>query len=168
MNKNSAPRSSGFTLIELVMVIILIGVLSALGVGLFAGRSAFSPLLATQQLSSATLLAQQAALAGNDSNSITITLLDDGDLKFSGGGSEFLIGSYGASIGYRSPSPTATFKTITSAEAYSISFDKMGYVAASSDLQTTEFEISGDSGDIQVFLCVNSLGAVYRGRCDGS
>ena len=64
--------SSGFTLVELVMVIILIGVLSALGVGLFASRSAFSPLLATQQLASATLLAQQAALAGNSSNSLTI------------------------------------------------------------------------------------------------
>ncbi len=30
MRKNNAPRSSGFTLVELVMVIILIGVLSAL------------------------------------------------------------------------------------------------------------------------------------------
>ena len=72
MRKRIAPMSSGFTLVELVMVIILIGVLSALGVGLFASRSAFSPLLATQQLASATLLAQQAALAGNPSNSLSI------------------------------------------------------------------------------------------------
>ena len=59
-----APMSSGFTLVELVMVIILIGVLSVLGIGLFTRSSAFSPLLATQQLQSAALLAQQAALAG--------------------------------------------------------------------------------------------------------
>ena len=65
MRRKSAPNESGFTLVELVTVLILIGVLSALGVGLFASRSAFSPLLATQQLASATLLAQQAALAGN-------------------------------------------------------------------------------------------------------
>ena len=67
-----APRESGFTLVELVMVIILIGVLSALGVGLFARSSAFSPLLAAQQLESATLLAQQAALAGNTTTTNTI------------------------------------------------------------------------------------------------
>ena len=60
-NQELVRGSRGFTLVELITVIALIGVLSALGIGLFARSSAFSPLLATQQLASATLLAQQAA-----------------------------------------------------------------------------------------------------------
>ena len=68
MEMRNVPNSLGFTLVEMVMVIILIGVISAIGIGLFARSSTFSPLLATQQLASATLLAQQAALAGNSVN----------------------------------------------------------------------------------------------------
>ena len=71
-NKVLVRGSQGFTLVELITVIVLIGVLSALGIGLFARSSAFSPLLATQQLASATLLAQQAALAGQPNASVRI------------------------------------------------------------------------------------------------
>ena len=163
MRTKIAPRSSGFTLVELVMVIILIGVLSVLGIGLFAGRSAFSPLLATQQLASATLLAQQAALAGNPSNTVTI-LQNSGVLEFIGGGSTFSIDRNGASIGYRVPDQSGAFTTITSS-GYPIGFDDMGRVAAPTERQVTEFRISGDS---QFYLCLSSLGAVYQGRCDGS
>lgn len=86
MTNINAPQSSGFTLVELVMVIILIGVLSVLGVGLFANRSAFSPLLATQQLESAVLLAQQAGLAGNSGRSSFDVSFADPNLSFKVGG----------------------------------------------------------------------------------
>ncbi len=145
----NAPRSSGFTLVELVMVIILIGVLSALGVGLFAGRSAFSPLLATQQLESATLLAQQAALAGNEANEFSV-IQDTDDFIFKVGPGtpserEFQIGRHGT--------------TLDNPPTFPITFDSMGRPETGEDIQ---FTFSGDS---TFKICLSSLGAVYRGSC---
>lgn len=159
MRIETASRSSGFTLVELVVVIILIGVLSALGISLFASRSAFSPLLATQQLASATLLAQQAALAGNSSNSVIIRQLPNA-FEFEAGGSLFSIRSEGAGMAYQSEGQSG-YSAIPSS-GFFIGFDSLGRVASPAPRQSTEFRITGDS---TFFLCLSSLGAVYQGRC---
>jgi len=160
-----ASRAKGFTLVELVMVIILIGVLSALGIGLFARSSAFSPMLATQQLASATLLAQQAALAGNPTLSNRQVAIREnlGDLEFTVGGSTFAIDANGASMAYRHVNQSASFTSISS--TYTIGFDDMGRVSSLDPREPIEFRISGDSTH---FMCVSALGAVYQGQCDGS
>ena len=164
-------KSCGFTLVELVMVIILIGVLSALGIGLFTRSSAFSPLLATQQLQSATLLAQQAALAGNPSKQVKFSR-DSDELKLEVGEvgeiGSFAIDLKGAKVGYRT-SEGASFNTLGS---HSIKFDKKGWVDNPGvGRETTEFRISGDSGSTAFYICVSSLGAVYQvpgeGGCHG-
>jgi len=149
------------------MVIILIGVLSALGIGLFTRSSAFSPMLATQQLASATLLAQQAALAGNPNPSYKSVIIGEnsGDLEFSVGGSKFSIESNGASIAFRLVDQTPAFSPITSTHPYTIGFDDMGRVSSLDPREPIEFRISGDSTH---FMCVSALGAVYQGQCDGS
>lgn len=139
--------SPGFTLIELVMVIILIGVLSVLGVGLFANRSAFSPLLAAQQLNSAALLARQAAMAGNQNDSVTIG--DDGT-SFT-----FSVGS----IGSWSIPKEGTGLTAPGGLPFEIKFDKNGAPVSGSNL---ELSFTGES---RYDICVSSLGAVYSGAC---
>lgn len=146
MRKRFAPMSSGFTLVELVMVIILIGVLSALGVGLFASRSAFSPLLVTQQLSSATLLAQQAALAGNAANTLTIAEVGD-DFRFTVGTTIFNLPREGTSLNVAGGLP------------FTITFDSNGAPVSGSNIS---FTFVGDSTFV---TCLSSLGAVYRGSC---
>ncbi|WP_394133342.1 Tfp pilus assembly protein FimT/FimU [Marinobacter nauticus] len=139
---------SGFTLVELVMVIILIGVLSALGVGLFARSSAFSPLLAAQQLESATLLAQQAALAGNTSqNTLTVTSTSDEFLFAVGSREPFRIDSGGTSL------------SVTGA-TFPITFDYFGRPETSGN--TVQFTFSGES---TFRVCLSPLGAIYRGPC---
>lgn len=155
------PRSAfkGFTLVELVSVIVLIGVLSALGIGMFTRTSAFSPLLATQQLASATLLAQQAALAGNSENTVTISR-DGRDFSFSAAGSSFSMRHEGATMSYRPVSQT-TALPVTNADTQ-ITFDRMGRLAAPVSGEDIEFKISGDSN---FTLCLSSLGAVYQGAC---
>ena len=147
----ATPGSRGFTLVELVMVIILIGVLSAVGVGLFASRSAFSPLLATQQLASATLLAQQAALAGNPANTLTIEQNADKFRFIVGGGSgnprTFELSREGASLSVAGGLPLTLVFAAKGAPTTGVSL---------------QFTFSGDS---RFRTCLSSLGAVYAGSC---
>jgi len=158
--------SSGFTLVELVMVIILIGVLSVLGIGLFTRSSAFSPLLTTQQLQSATLLAQQAALAGQPNVSLAIEHPAGGEPVFkaqfdsdgSGSNLPFIIQEFSlpegeVSLTINSLSPPQT-----------VDFNKRG---APEDGTNRTIVISGESN---FTICLSSLGAIYQGyqgACNG-
>jgi len=144
------PRKSyesGFSLVELIMVLVLIGVLSAIGVGLFANRSAFSPLLAAQQLNSAALLARQAAMAGNENDTVTIS---DG-----GGSFTFSVGS----IGSWSIPKEGTELTVSGGLPLAVKFNKDGSPVSGNNL---ELSFVGDS---RYDICVSSLGAVYSGGC---
>ncbi|WP_350455555.1 type II secretion system protein [Marinobacter sediminum] len=140
----------GFTLVELIMVIILVGVLSVLGIGLFANSSAFSPSLATQQLSSATLLAQQAALAGNSAGQLTVEQTADSFVFTVGGGTSnaraFSVERSGTSLSGVSLPLTLVFNS-------------MGEVVGGSNTNLTF------SGDSSYQTCISSLGAVYSGSC---
>lgn len=55
-------HESGFTIIELIMVIVLIGILAVGARSVFSSRDAYSGFLGKDQLISAALLAQQHAL----------------------------------------------------------------------------------------------------------
>lgn len=149
----------GFTLVELVIVIILVSTLSLVTIGLFAGRSAFSPLLAAQQLSSATLLAQQAALAGNASATVTIEQTAD-DIDFIVGSTVTSLERNGSTLAYRQQSQSS-FTSIPSS-GYSVTFDGLGRIAAPVARESINFRITGES---QFELCLSSLGAVYAGTC---
>jgi len=66
---------SGFTLIELVMVIVLVGILSYGAASLFSSRDGFAGFIAKDQLISSALLAQQVAMgmsATSDPVSLTV------------------------------------------------------------------------------------------------
>lgn len=147
---SSCRKNTGFTLVELVMVIILIGVLSVVGIGLFTSRSAFSPLLASQQLSSAILLAQQAALAGNMTmRNVNISQSGDSFIFDVGSGPRFEMERAGASLAISgAPLP------------FTVIFDKRGFPA---DGMERQFIFAGDS---IYHICLSPLGAVYQGKCE--
>lgn len=147
----SAPKASGFTLVELVIVIILIGVLSALGVGLFASRSAFSPLLASQQLASATLLAQQAALAGNPASTLTIEQTADAF--------RFVVGAGTGNSRTFTLAREGTNLTAPGGLPLTLTFDARGAPTSGANLQLVF------SGSSTFQTCLSSLGAVYSGNC---
>ena len=68
-------NSKGFTLIELVMVIVLLGILSYGATSLFASRSSYSEYIAKEQLVSQGLLAQQIAFGMSaTSNPVSLVL----------------------------------------------------------------------------------------------
>lgn len=142
-------KNVGFTLVELVMVLVLIGVLSAVGIGLFASRSAFSPLLASQQLSSAVLLAQQAALAGNTTmDSVTISQTADTFTFNVGGVTQFQIDRAGTMLTLGGNPPP-----------FIVTFNAQGIPNGGVKRQ---FTFAGDS---TYRVCLSALGAVYQGVC---
>lgn len=139
-------------------MIILVSTLSLVTIGLFTSRSAFSPLLATQQLSSATLLAQQAALAGNSSSTLTIRQTSD-DLIFLAASSQFSLPRSGSTLAYRvAGSPYADVP----AGGIDIGFSPMGRIATPAARTNIDFRITGDS---TFNLCLSSLGAVFGEAC---
>ncbi len=82
----------GFTLVELVIVMILISIISALGVGLFSSTSAFDARLASDQwLVSLRLSQKLALLRQHPSQLLTFTAsqnTDQWDVRVAQGGSE--------------------------------------------------------------------------------
>lgn len=70
-------RLSGFTLVELVMVLVLLGILSAIGGSLFSRPDSFSALTARDQLQAITLLAQQRALANTGNSPVVLSVGQD-------------------------------------------------------------------------------------------
>ncbi|WP_203301747.1 prepilin-type N-terminal cleavage/methylation domain-containing protein [Marinobacter sediminum] len=144
-------RSPGFTLVELVMVLVLIGVLSTLGVGLLASRSAFSPFLANQQLASATLLAQQAALAGNPASALAIEQTPD---IF-----RFTVGPATTNPRVFELSRAGTSLSVAGGLPLTLTFNANGVPTSGANLSLTF------SGESTFQTCLSSRGAVYAGAC---
>ena len=70
--------SQGFTMIELIMVIVVLGILSVSASSLFSSKSSYATFIAKDQLIAMSLLAQQAALA-QQSNTIVLCILQSAD-----------------------------------------------------------------------------------------
>lgn len=73
-------QQSGFTLVELVMVLVLIGVLSVGGFSLFASNNSYSTFIAKDLLISQARFAQQIALGNpmlNNPASLTVSVSAD-------------------------------------------------------------------------------------------
>jgi len=80
MISNTQTLQQGFTLIELVMVLVVISLLSYSGISLFTSQSVYSGFVAKDVLISQTLLAQQVALASSGvTNPVSLTLSVNSD-----------------------------------------------------------------------------------------
>jgi MSHA pilin protein MshC len=67
---------SGYTIIELIVVIILIGIASAFAMSRMLGGNVFTPSIVQQQIISLARIAQQSSLGRSD---VTLTITPNGD-----------------------------------------------------------------------------------------
>ncbi len=74
--------SRGFTLVELVMVLVLVGIVSLGALGLFASKGSYAAALAKDQFIAAVLQAQQRALSQHSGTNVTLRVVQSADEWF--------------------------------------------------------------------------------------
>ncbi len=153
MKKNS----QGFTLVELVMVIALVAILSAVASGLFLRTDRFATLGAREQLISVSLLAQKRALANVVSGSVVVLtinqLADEWQFIVLQGSTSFATRSAQRSGATLSVNGT----TLTEGDSIAIHFDNHAETGTN-----TEFIFSAGNSHT---LCLSSTGFAYPAAC---
>lgn len=172
-------RRSGFTLIELIVVIILIGIVSSYAASRYVGVSSFSTYAAQEQVISVIRQIQLTRMQANISNIYgfcTATESDEQDLKALCLRSQLVIlpattstpACLGSSSGCTSGdtrsdsvrSDGLTYTTVPNVGL--IQFDLLGNpTGAASNGVTIDIAANGQSTSV----CINRIGYVGRGAC---
>jgi MSHA pilin protein MshC len=155
----------GFTLIELITVIILLGILSAFAVSRFPSSQRYSTTIITNQLIASLRLAQQTALSRASVDSINHTRLDvteDGDdwlLVVSSGSLTFdaQVGRDDEKI--RFGSDLAVSCSALPPVPLTVTFDGDG-----NRVPTENLRVCIDSATV-IELCISASGYAYEGSC---
>ena len=147
----------GFTLVELVITLVLIGILSALGIGLIASPGAYSAGAARDQFVSSALLAQKRALA-NTANSGTTLTIEQTDSQWL-----FRVEHNGTSYPERSADRESADLRINGSlfgnGSLDFEFDSQGHLASGDNVR---LEFDGTSVHE---ACISSLGFAYPQEC---
>jgi len=166
---------NGFTLVELVAVLLLMGILAATATSRLVSGNAFAPALVSQQIVAIGRLAQQTAQSRRDATvSLDVdqsgtdwrirVLVDDGstttavaDERTSSRNTGVTVTNGGAPIAL---GPTAALHVV---------FDGMGGVVggsvAAAPLNPTVGIAIAAMGDSTADVCIGTTGHVYRGVC---
>ena len=165
-------NSKGFTLIELISVIIILGILASVAVGLFATKDNFASEVVKNQLISSLRLSQQLALGRqNLSTSVPVTLIvgqSSGDWTFDIWDSAAALPGNAAydtanieiantSIRVTTSDFSSACSAISSSTNFSVSFDGDGNLLSGGRVRLCVI------GDQTSQVCISSLGFAYAG-----
>lgn len=153
----------GFTLIELVMVLIILGVISAIAVSRFSDSQTFSSRAIANQVLASARLAQQTALS-RSANTANVQLLlsqqgDDWRFQVMGGDAlDLRIPAANEQIRFGT-NMASSCGALTTAPL-SLSYDGLGNLTSG---QNTRICIADGNQDREI--CISSAGYAYEGRC---
>lgn len=150
-------RTQGFSLVEIVITLILLGILSALGVGLLVSPGAYSAGAARDQFVSSALLAQKRALANTGGSGTSLTIEQTSSQWL------FQVEHNGTSYPERSAEREGADLRIDGSllgnDSRDFEFDSQGHLANGSNV-SLEFD-----GTSVHEACISSLGFAYPQEC---
>lgn len=157
-------KQQGFTLIELITVIILLGILSAFAVSRFPDSQGFSTTIIKNQLLASARLAQQTSLSrASSAANITLTVsenLGEWNLSItSGGNTLFLAQVEQGSEKIRFGTSISGSCSSLAAAPFTVTFDGDG-----NRIPFQNLRICVDS-DTDLELCISPSGYAYEGTC---
>lgn len=152
----------GFTLIELIMVLVMLGILSTGARALFLARSEMAGALVQDQLILSVRLAQQNALAKSRSAGVTHTMSSLGDdYRLNIFHSSFQdireIEGQETTVTVSTSALTGSCTAVTGTLPHTLLFDSQGRTTA------TRYCIGGSR---EYSVCVSGEGYAYEGACD--
>ena len=158
----SSRLIEGYTLVELVMVLVLVGILSAGASSVMSGRSDYSGALIRDQLIASIRLAQQSAMAKTQGNNVTHTLATLSgnylfDITHPSHTSSRQVDGEGTTVTWSTTALTGACSGVIGTLPHVLSFDSRG------DATETRYCISGTR---EYSICVSALGFAYEGICD--
>ncbi len=153
---------TGFTLIEMTLVLVLLGILAVGARALFVSGDNFAAAILRDQLITSAQLAQQAALAKNDGNSVSLTVARVADsfvfdVSHAGDVRSRQADVGTASITWSTTSLTGSCSAVTGTLPHTLTFDSAG------NTTKTRFCVSGSDSTA---ICVSGLGFAYEGDCE--
>ncbi len=177
----STATMKGFTLVELILVILVLGIISAVTISRFISGNAFNATVLRDQIVSVARSAQQSAL-GRDSVTFTLTPSPAGDevvLENSDAGGSFesytlrldTVALRGDINTTDSCETTPGADPISNANPLSVSFVALGDLGVSGVTGSTGNVNSAlrvcIDGSAQASVCFSPSGFAYTGDCDG-
>ncbi|XOV89034.1 MAG: prepilin-type N-terminal cleavage/methylation domain-containing protein [Pseudomonadota bacterium] len=154
--------STGFTLIEMTLVLVLLAILAVGARAFFVSGDRFAQVIAQDQLIAGAQLAQQAALARNDGNSVSLTVTRTGDnfvfaVSHASDSRIRRVAAGGTTITWSATSLTGTCAGVTGSLPHSLAYDALG------NTTKTRFCFNGN---VSTAICVSGLGFAYEGDCE--
>lgn len=167
MQSAGNSHSKGFTLIELVIVLVILGILSVVIMPRFMSSSTFNPVVARDALITTARLARQSAM-GRDNATLSVALADDAwTFRASGGGQTLLQQSVAAgrvTIGASSGGGCGGASPISG--SFQVRYDGYGNVAGHSGGggpgNNVRFCINNDPA---LSVCISPAGYAHAGSC---
>ena len=161
MKAGIAPRHhmTGFTLVELVITLVLIGILSALGIGLLVSPGAYTAGAARDQFVSSALLAQKRALANAGEDEVVALTVEQTNREWI-----FTVTQDTAQYPERRADRERATLTVNGSslgdgDSRSFEFDRRGHLVAGNNVNLVFDGTSAHSA------CISSLGFAYPEAC---